>query len=53
MAKDTFWFKHDYNARNDEKILVAPLTISQVYADYDSGTFCRSSAQGWFWCLPS
>ena len=21
MAKDTFWFKHDYNARNDEKIL--------------------------------
>jgi hypothetical protein len=21
MAKDSFWFKHDYNARNDEKIL--------------------------------
>ena len=21
MSKDTFWFKHDYNARNDEKIL--------------------------------
>lgn len=21
MAKDTFWFKHDYNARNDEKVL--------------------------------
>lgn len=21
MAKDTFWFKHDYNARNDEKIM--------------------------------
>lgn len=21
MAKDTFWFKHDYNARNDERIL--------------------------------
>src|ERR1700760_3208520 len=21
MAKDSFWFKHDYNARNDERIL--------------------------------
>lgn len=21
MAKDSFWFRHDYNARNDEKIL--------------------------------
>ncbi len=21
MPKDTFWFKHDYNARNDERIL--------------------------------
>jgi hypothetical protein len=21
MAKDSYWFKHDYNARNDEKIL--------------------------------
>lgn len=35
MAKDTFWFKHDYNARNDEKIL----ELRSVYGAEGYGVF--------------
>lgn len=35
MAKDTFWFKHDYNARNDEKILeLRSLHGAEAYGVY-------------------
>lgn len=35
MAKDSFWFKHDYNARNDEKILeLRSLHGAEAYGIY-------------------
>ena len=35
MAKDSFWFKHDYNARNDEKVL----ELRSVYGAEGYGVF--------------
>ncbi len=39
MSKDTFYFQHDYNARNDEKILNA------------RSAFCNAEGYGMFWML--
>jgi len=38
MGKDTFWFKHDYNARNDEKIL-------------ELRSVCGTEAYGIYWMI--
>ncbi|MCM5528948.1 DUF4373 domain-containing protein [Parasegetibacter sp. NRK P23] len=38
MAKDAFWFKHDSNARNDQKVMA----MRSVY---------KAEGYGWYWML--